>query len=49
MECFECTGTLHASIQCITNIKAGTNQKLFGKRSAMQLARNLSELDEHAL
>ena len=40
---------LRASIQRITNIKAGANQKLFGTRSAMQLAKNLSELDEHTL
>ena len=48
MECFECTGTLRASIQCTTNIKAGTNQKLFGKMSAMQLAKNLHTLDGQA-
>ncbi|MBR2192058.1 MAG: hypothetical protein IJ910_01970 [Bacteroidaceae bacterium] len=39
---------LRTSIQRISNIKAGANQKMFGKRSAMPLARNLSELDEHA-
>ena len=39
---------LRASIQPITNIKAGANQKLFGTRSAMPLARNMSKLDEHA-
>ena len=33
---------LRASIQRITNIKAGANQKLFGTRSAMPLAKNLS-------
>jgi hypothetical protein len=39
---------LRASIQRITNIKAGANLKLFGTRSAMPLARNMSKLDEHA-
>jgi hypothetical protein len=39
---------LRASIQRITNIKAGANQKLFGTRSAISLARNMSKLDEHA-
>ena len=39
---------LRTSIQRITNIKAGANLKLFGTRSAMQLAKNLSELDGHA-
>ena len=38
---------LRTSIQRITNIKAGANLKLFGTRSAMPLARNLSELDGH--
>ena len=40
---------LRTSIQRITNIKAGANLKLFGTRSAMQLAKNLSEFDEHTL
>ena len=39
---------LRASIQRITNIKAGANLKLFGTRSAMPLAKNMSKLDEHA-
>ena len=39
---------LRVSIQRITNIKAGANQKLFGTRSAISLARNMSKLDEHA-
>ena len=33
---------LRTSIQRITNIKAGANLKLFGTRSAMPLAKNLS-------
>ena len=48
MECFECTGTLRTSTQRVTNIKAGANLKLFGKRSAMQLAKNLHTLDGQA-
>ncbi|MBR3530682.1 MAG: hypothetical protein IKN83_04880 [Bacteroidaceae bacterium] len=38
---------LRTSTQRVTNIKAGANLKLFGTRSAMPLARNLSELDGH--
>lgn len=37
---------LRVSIQRITNIKAGANQKMFGTRSAISLAKNLNKFDE---
>ena len=39
---------LRTSTQRVTNIKAGANLKLFGTRSAMQLAKNLHTLDGQA-
>ena len=36
---------LSTSIQRVTNAKASANQKLFGNRSALPLARNLHTLD----
>ena len=36
---------LNTSIQRVANAKASANQKLFGKRSALPLARNLHTLD----
>ena len=36
---------LNTSIQRVANAKASANQKLFGKRSALPLAKNLHTLD----